>query len=193
VEILEIFEQKEALLRGHFLLSSGLHSDKYIQCALVLQYPDIAEKIAKLLVEKFVSDVSTRSSVDLVVSPAIGGIVIGQEIARVLNCRVIFCERDSRGKFILKRGFSINKDDKVLVVEDVITTGGSTKEVIEVVENNNGKTIAVLSIVDRSEGKVNFEIPKVSLLSLDIKTFSPDQCPLCKEKIQLVKPGSRNR
>jgi orotate phosphoribosyltransferase len=184
-KILKLFEEKKALLKGHFLLSSGLHSDTYLQSALVLQYPDLAGKLARLIVHKL-----TRSKIDTVVSPALGGIVIGQEVARVLGCRAIFTEREE-GKMTLRRGFQIKKEEKVLVVEDVITTGGSTQEVINVVKNAGGKIVAVGCLVDRSGGQVKFDYSLISLLKLKIKNYQSQRCLLCKKNIPLVKPGSR--
>ncbi|MBN1384489.1 MAG: orotate phosphoribosyltransferase [Elusimicrobia bacterium] len=185
MDLLKLFKEKGALLEGHFLLSSGLHSNRYIQCAKILQYPDIAEKLAELLVTHYTSHV-TRSEIDAVVSPAVGGIIIGQEIARRLKCRAIFCEREN-GSMKFRRGFEIKRDEKCLVVEDVITTGGSTKEVIILTESFGGKVSGVLSIIDRSD----LQDFSVSLLKLKIDTYKPESCPLCKGSIPLVKPGSR--
>lgn len=183
MDLLKLFKEKGALLEGHFLLSSGLHSNRYIQCAKILQYPDIAGELAGLLVKK-----ADYSTVDVVVSPAVGGIVIGQEIARQLKCRAIFCEREN-GVMKFRRGFEIKKDEKCLVVEDVITTGGSTKEVISLTENFGGVVAGVLSVVDRSDLQ-NFS---VSLLKLKIDTYKKEDCPFCKKgDISLVKPGSRS-
>lgn len=191
-DILKIFKSKRALLKGHFLLSSGLHSDTYLQCALVLQYPSLAEKLARLLVKKFLStyQLINLSTVTTVVSPALGGIIIGQEVARVLGCRAIFTEREN-GKMTLRRGFQIKKGEKILVVEDVVTTGGSTQEVIDVVKNAGGKIVGVATLVDRSGGKIKFDYPLVSLLKLEIENYQPQECPLCKKNVPLVKPGSR--
>jgi len=207
--ILKIFKGKKALLKGHFLLSSGLHSDTYLQCALALQYPDLAEKLASLLVKKFLSTYQPTclavrrvnlSTIGLVVSPALGGIVIGQEVARVLGCRAIFTEREN-GKMTLRRGFQIKKGEKILVVEDVITTGGSTKEVIDAVRNAGGEIVGIACIIDRTGliglpkrqggGQVKFDYPLISLLKLEIENYAPQNCPLCKKNIPLVKPGSR--
>lgn len=196
MDLLELFKEKGALLEGHFLLSSGLHSNRYMQCAKILQYPDIAEKLAELLVVRCSSLVAGHR-VDVVVSPAVGGIIIGQEVAQQLTrlrqgsagqeCRAVFCEREG-GAMKFRRGFEIKKDEKCLVVEDVITTGGSTKEVIGLTENSGGVVLGVLSIVDRS----NLQNFSVSLLKLKIDTYKQEDCPLCKEgKISLVKPGSR--
>jgi len=198
--ILKIFKGKKALLKGHFLLSSGLHSDTYLQCALALQYPDLAEKLARKLVTRLHGDRVTRSKIDAVVSPALGGIVIGQEVARVLGCRAIFTEREN-GKMTLRRGFQIKKGEKILVVEDVITTGGSTKEVIDAVRNAGGEIVGIACIIDRTGliglpkrqggGQVKFDYPLISLLKLEIENYAPQNCPLCKKNIPLVKPGSR--
>jgi len=184
-EILKIFEEKKAILDGHFLLSSGLHSNRYIQCALVLQYPDIAEKLAKILAKNLI-----HSKIDVVVSPALGGIIIGQELARQLNSRAIFTERVEE-VMTLRRGFEIKKNEKVVVVEDVITTGKSTNEVIEVVKKSGGEVIYIACLVDRSGGKIKFDYPVVSLLKIDVQTWQKENCPLCKEGKEIVKPGSR--
>jgi len=180
-DFLKVFKEKKALLEGHFLLTSGLHSDRYMQCAKVLQYPEIAEEIAKALADK----IKTKQ-IDVVVSPAIGGIVIGQELARQLGCRAIFCEREN-GVMTLRRGFEIQKDENCLVVEDVITTGGSTNEVIKVVEGFGGKVAGKACVVDRS-AMADFS---TSVLKVDIKTYQPENCPLCKTGLPLVQPGSR--
>ena len=141
----KLFKAKKALLEGHFLLTSGLHSDKYMQCAKILQYPDITEKIANMLIKKM-----KAKKIDVVVSPAIGAIVIGQELARQLKCRAIFCEREN-GAMMLRRGFEIKKNEKCLVVEDVITTGGSVKEIINIIKDCQGIVVGVACIVDRSD------------------------------------------
>lgn len=186
-EVKELFEKRKALLSGHFQLSSGLHSDTYFQSALILQYPDSAEKAAKALGEKISADVR---GIDVVVSPALGGIVIGQEVGRAMGKRAIFAERVD-GKLTLRRGFALEPGERVLVVEDVITTGLSTREVCEVVSALGGKVVAVASLVDRSGGKVDFGVPRFSLLSLEVKSYKPEECPLCKAGTQAVKPGSR--
>ncbi|HAM38731.1 MAG TPA: orotate phosphoribosyltransferase [Elusimicrobia bacterium] len=178
----KLFKAKKALLEGHFLLTSGLHSDKYMQCAKILQYPDIAEGIAKLLIKKI-----KAKKIDVVVSPAIGGIVIGQELARILKCRAIFCEREN-GKMTLRRGFEIKKNEKCLVVEDVITTGGSVKEIINIIKDYGGVVIGVACVVDRSDMSDLIS----AALKINIKTYKSLECPLCKKGLVLVKPGSRN-
>lgn len=191
-EVLEIFRERGALLSGHFRLSSGLHSGKYLQCALVLQYPDLAERLCRELVSRLEL---RGSKIDAVVSPAIGGIVVGQEVAKVLGARAIFCEREE-GKMKLRRGFKIEKGERVAVVEDVITTGGSVKEIIEIVRKMGGKVEGTGVIVDRRKLPLSGELttlnlPLKSLLRIDIETYSPQDCPLCKQGIPLQKPGSR--
>jgi len=184
-DILEIFEKSGALLKGHFLLTSGRHSNVYFQCAKVLQYPEYAEKICALIAEHY-----KFFEIDTVIAPAIGGIVVGQEVARQLNKRSIFAEREDKS-LTLRRGFTIEKGEKVLVCEDVVTTGGSVFEVIDIVKNYSAEVVGVGFIVDRSNGKVNFHHSQFSTMMLDAKSFSSDECPLCKEGIELVKPGSR--
>jgi orotate phosphoribosyltransferase len=196
--IIEVFKTYNAILEGHFLLSSGLHSDKYIQCALVLQYPKLAEKIAMLLYEEIRNNSSFWQDINVIISPAIGGIVIGQEVARVVSTfsekqvRAIFTERDDEGKMVLRRGFQLSQQDKCLVVEDVVTTGKSTKEVIEVVKSYNAEVLGVCSIFNRGMVDDNyFGIPYFYISKLFINTYSKEECPLCKQNIPLVKPGSR--
>jgi orotate phosphoribosyltransferase len=184
-EILQIFKKSEALLTGHFLLTSGRHSNQYFQCAKVLQYPKYAEQLCSVIAEKF-----QDTKFDIVISPAIGGLVVGQEVARQLNKRFIFAEREEK-KLTLRRGFSLSGGEKVLVCEDVVTTGGSVFEVIDIVKKNNAKVIGIGFIVDRSNEKVDFGYPKVSTLVIDVKSYQPKECPLCKEGLELVKPGSR--
>ena len=191
-EVLEIFRKSGALLSGHFRLSSGLHSGKYLQCALVLQYPDLAEKLCRELASRLELN---QSKIDAVVSPAIGGIIVGQEVAKFLGGRAIFCER-KEGKMTLRRGFKIGKGERVVVVEDVITTGGSVKEIIEIVKKMGGKVEGMGVIVDRSKPSLsdelaNLNLPLKSLLRIDIETYSPEECPICKKGIPLQKPGSR--
>ncbi len=191
-EVLEIFQKSGALLSGHFRLSSGLHSGKYLQCALVLQHPDLAEKLCRELTSRLEL---SRSKIDAVVSPAIGGIVVGQEVASFLGGRAIFCEREE-GKMKLRRGFKIGKGERVVVVEDVITTGGSVKEIIEIVKKMGGKIEGMGVIVDRSKPSLsdelaNLNLPLKSLLRIDIETYSPEECPICKKGIPLQKPGSK--
>ena len=184
---LEIFKEKGAFLEGHFLLSSGLHSPNYLQCALILQYPDLSEKIAKEIAEKIPKDLQ----IDVVVGPALGGIIVAYELARALKVRGIFAEREE-GKMKLRRGFTINPGEKVLICEDVVTTGGSALEVANLIKEHKGDVVAFACIVDRSGGKNIFDKPLYSLIQLKLDTYKPEECPLCKEEIPLVKPGSRN-
>ncbi|MDR2644791.1 MAG: orotate phosphoribosyltransferase [Endomicrobium sp.] len=186
-DIRELFKRNNALLNGHFKLSSGLHSDTYFQSALILQHPKEAEKLGEELAKKIKEN---NIKVDVVVSPAIGGIVIGQEIGRALSVRAIFTERVD-GKVLLRRGFSVSANEKVLVVEDVITTGLSTREVIETLKANGAQVVVVVSLVDRSAGKVDFGVPRFSLLSLEVKSYKEEDCPMCKEGSIAIKPGSR--
>jgi len=190
-EILNIFKKSGALLTGHFLLTSGRHSDRYFQCAKVLQYPEYTEMLCKMLADNF-----RKFEIDTVIAPAMGGLVVGQEVARQLNKRFIFAERPaSQGeedkKLSLRRGFTLDENEKVLVCEDVVTTGGSVFEVIDIVKGNNARVIGVGFIVDRSNGKVNFGYSQFNTLKMDVVSYLPDECPLCREDIELVKPGSR--
>jgi orotate phosphoribosyltransferase len=184
-EVLRIFRETRALLSGHFLLSSGLHSPAYFQCALVFQHPREAQKLGQELASRF-----RDGSVDVVISPAVGGIVVGQEVGRALGVRAIFAERES-GQMVLRRGFRIQRGERVLVIEDVMTTGGSTGDVMDVVEAQGGRVVGVGVVVDRSGGKVSWEVPVQSLAQLDAVNYHPEECPLCRDKVPLVKPGSR--
>ncbi|MDR2617156.1 MAG: orotate phosphoribosyltransferase [Endomicrobium sp.] len=186
-ELKTLFKENNALLTGHFKLSSGLHSDKYFQSALILQHPKEAELLAKELAKKLKE---SNIIVDVVVSPALGGVIIGHEMGRVLRVRAIFTERVD-GTVLLRRGFSVKENEKILIVEDVITTGLSTKEVINCLKFSGAKIVAVVSLVDRSAGKVDFGVPKFSLLSLEIKSYKEEECPMCKEGGIALKPGSR--
>lgn len=184
-EILKIFEKLNILLTGHFRLTSGFHSAKYLQCAILFQYPEISEKFAKALAEKF-----RNKKIDLVASPAIGGIILGYEVARVLKVRAIFAEREN-GEMKFRRGFKVNKGEKVLIVEDVITTGGSVKEVINLVKEQGGEVVGVGTIAERSEKKIDLGVELKSLIKLKIKKYEPSSCPLCEKGFPLVKPGSK--
>lgn len=184
--ILNIFTKTNALLNGHFLLTSGRHSNQYFQCALVLQYPHYNELICGLIADHF-----KDFEIDVVISPAIGGIIVGQEVARLLNKQSIFAEREDK-KLTLRRGFEIEEGKRYLVCEDVVTTGGSVFEVMDIVKEHGGIVAGVGYIVDRSNNKVQFNVPQFSTLQLEVISYQPDECPLCKEnKIPLVKPGSR--
>lgn len=185
-EMITLFKERSALLEGHFRLTSGLHSNRYIQCAQVLQYPDLSALLGERLADHF-----GELDVDLVVGPAIGGIIVAQEVGRALGVRAIFTERE-QGKMTLRRGFEIKRGERVVVVEDVVTTGGSTKEVLDLVKEKGGVIVGVGSLVDRHRGDLDFGVPFFPLLKLDIETYSPDDCPLCRGGLPLVKPGSRS-
>lgn len=184
-EILSLFKETGALLEGHFILSSGLHSDRYFQCAKVLQYPWHAETLCKMLADYFL-----KVSIDVVVSPALGGIIVGQEIARSLQVRSIFAERVNE-KLVLRRGFEISPGEKVLIAEDVTTTGGSVQELMKIVKSNSAIPVGIAGIVDRSGGKIHFEVPYFSLLQIEIANYQPTECPLCKVGSIPIKPGSK--
>lgn len=192
-ELLRLFETSGAIRHGHFELSSGLHSGTYVQCALALQYPRHAEKLGRALAALF-----SDATIEAVVSPALGGIVIGHEVARALpepkssgGVPAIFAERDSTGRMCLRRGFSLRPDQHVLVIEDVWTTGGSTLETIQVVEEAGGRVVAAGALIDRSGGKIEFPVEACALLDLPIASYEGDACPLCREGSAAVKPGSR--
>ena len=185
-QVLDIYKKTGALLTGHFLLSSGLHSEQYLQSALVLQQPDIATTLCLALAEHF-----KNSSIEVVIAPALGGVFVSHETARALGVRALFAERVN-GELSLRRGFAIKPGERVLVVEDVITTGKSTKETIEVVRKAGGVVIAAGSLVDRSGGKADIGVPYKSLVTLDVPTYTPEACPLCKAGSTPVKPGSRS-
>ncbi len=183
--ILQEFLNTGAYLNGHFRLTSGLHSNEYMQCALVLQHPAIAEKFGKALASNF-------GPCDIVVSPAIGGLIIGHEVARALGARFLFTERDAAsGKMILRRGFSVKPGEKAVVIEDVVTTGGSTRDVIETLEAAGVKVLGAGSIIDRSGGKADLGVPRVALAKLEVTSWPPEFCPLCQQGVPVVKPGSR--
>jgi orotate phosphoribosyltransferase len=186
-DVLELFKKSGALLQGHFRLTSGLHSDRYLQCALVLQHPQqaavLGSAMAALLREM-------DSSADFVIAPALGGILVAHEVARNIGVRALFAERQD-GVLKLRRGFRIEPGERGYVVEDVVTTGGSTRETMDVVEQAGGSVIATGSLIDRSGGKVDLGAPRVALAVLDVPTFSPEECPLCKAGSQAIKPGSR--
>jgi len=182
---LEIFKKSGALLNGHFRLTSGLHSPHYFQCAKVLQYPEYMSQFCTDIVEHY-----QKQSIDCVISPAIGGIVVGTEVGRQLGVRTIFAER-REGEMTIRRGFEIQKDEKVLVVEDVVTTGGSVQEVIDLVKAAGATVIGVGFIVDRSGGKKIFNEPAFACFQMDVVIYQPDDCPLCSQNVPIEKPGSR--
>lgn len=184
-EIEKIFKDSQALLEGHFLLTSGKHSDRYFQCAQVLQHPQLTVKLCQELSAPF-----KDKAIDVVVGPAIGGIIVTYEMARQLGVRGIFAERE-KGVMQLRRGFAITLGEKVLVVEDVITTGGSVLEVMDLVRQAGGEIVGVAVLVDRSGGKVDLGVPIQSLLTLEAQVYPPEDCPLCQNGLPIVKPGSR--
>ena len=184
-DLLGLFRRSGALLEGHFRLSSGLHSPGYLQCALVLQQPRDAEAIGAALGAKV-----RACGANAVLSPALGGIVIGQEVARALNVRALFAERQD-GTLSLRRGFSLGPDDQVLVVEDVVTTAGSTRETMAVARAAGATVVGACSMVDRSGGGHGLEVPYVALLPMHLPTYSEPECPLCKDGVPVIKPGSR--
>ncbi len=187
--ILELFRSTGAYLSGHFRLTSGLHSPEYLQCALVLQYPRHAAELGGLLADELRNIVS--EPVGLVVSPALGGLIIGHEVARALDARFIFTERDANGKMTLRRGFAVTPGEPVVVVEDVITTGGSTRDVVEVMRAAGARPVAAGSIVDRSGGRADVGVRRVALVTLEVLAYDPAVCPLCGQGIPVLKPGSR--
>ena len=184
-EVLQIFRESGALLEGHFVLRSGLHSRQYFQCALALQQMPVVEKLGAELAQK-----ARSLGAVTVVSPAMGGLVLGQEVARQLGLRFIFVEKEE-GKLALRRGFKIAPGEKVLVVEDVVTKGGRVQETLDIVREHSGQTVGVAMAVDRSGGTVKFGVPAFSLISLQVETFAPDQLPPDLAAIPAVKPGSR--
>jgi len=189
--LLDLFHQTGAYLRGHFRLTSGLHSPEYLQCALVLQHPAHAERLGKLLAEALAALMGGSPKPALVASPALGGIVIGHEVARALGARFIFTERDPSGKMLLRRGFSVDPGERAVVVEDVVTTGGSTREVVEALQAGGAEVLAAGSIIDRSGGQAQVGVPRVALVTLSVVTYPPDNCLLCQQGVPVIKPGSR--
>lgn len=183
--VLAIFRQSGALLEGHFKLSSGLHSERYLQSALVLQHPEFAEALGRALADR-----TRHLQATVVLSPALGGIVIGQEVGRSLGVRAIFAERQDR-TLQLRRGFALDANDRVLVVEDVITTGGSTRETAAVAESFGAAVIGAAAIVDRGSDPARLDLPMQTLVRLDVPAYQPEACPLCARGVAVVKPGSR--
>ena len=183
--VLDLFRRVGALLEGHFRLTSGLHSPGYLQCALVLQHPGEAERCGALLADRV-----RNLGIQVVLSPALGGIVIGQEVARALGVRAIFAERQE-GKLTLRRGFTLGPGEKVLVVEDVVTTGGSTRETIDVARAAGAAVVGAAAIIDRSGGNQCLDVPFQALATVSLPTYDPASCPLCAAGSPVVKPGSR--
>jgi len=188
-DVLKIFEENDALLTGHFLLSSGLHSSRYLQCALVLQHPQVAEKLCAELAAKAKADAAV-GEIDLVIAPALGGVIVAHEVARSLGVRALFTERQD-GAMKLRRGFQIKPGERAFVVEDVVTTGGSTREVMEVVAQCGGVTVGAGSLIDRSGGAVDLGVPRHALAVLEVPTYKPEECPMCLSGSTAIKPGSR--
>jgi orotate phosphoribosyltransferase len=184
-ELMDLLLKSGALLEGHFRLSSGLHSTGYLQCAVVLQDPPSAALLGAAIAAR-----SQELRPTVVLSPALGGIVIGHEVARALGVRAIFAERQD-GVLMLRRGFILSERDRVLVIEDVLTTGGSTRETMQVASAAGGQVVGAASIVDRSGGAAHLDVPFHALLTIDLPTYQPDACPLCANGLPVVKPGSR--
>lgn len=184
-EVVKIFEDSGALLSGHFRLTSGRHGDRYFQCALVLQHPNYTETLCRELAERFQGE-----GVSAVIGPAMGGIIVSYETARALGVRSLFTEREN-GMMKLRRGFSIEPGEKVLVVEDVVTTGGSVREVIEVVRGLGGEVVGAGVLVDRGNGTVDLGVRTEALLTMEVISYEPGECPLCRQGIPAIKPGSR--
>lgn len=184
-EVTRLFQGCGAWLEGHFVLSSGLHSREYLQCALILQHSTLAARVCQALAQRFVSD-----EVTCVVSPALGGIVAGYETARHLGARAIFAERQD-GRLQFRRGFNVGPRDRALIVEDVVTTGGSVEELMNLVRDAGATVVGIGALVDRSSGWAAFDVKFHALMSAQIKTFAADECPLCKEGVPMSRPGSR--
>jgi orotate phosphoribosyltransferase len=184
-EVLDLFRHSGALLDGHFRLSSGLHSDRYLQSALVLQYPELAERLGAAVAAH-----GRHLQPTAVLSPALGGIVIGQEVGRALGVRALFAERQD-GVLVLRRGFTLSPTDRVLVVEDVVTTGGSTRETIAVATAVGARVLGAVSIIDRGTDPTRLDVPFQSLVHLDVPAYPPESCPMCAQGLAVVKPGSR--
>lgn len=188
LDILALFRQTGAYLSGHFLLTSGLHSAAYLQCARVLQFPEHASRLGAALAAALRP---LAPSVDLVVSPAMGGLIIGHEVARALGVRHIFTERGDDRKMLLRRGFAVEPGERAVVIEDVITTGVSTREVVDLLRAAGASVAAAASIIDRSGGAADVGVPRAALATLHVETWAPDGCPLCLQGLPAIKPGSR--
>jgi orotate phosphoribosyltransferase len=186
-QIIDILKEAGAFLEGHFLLTSGRHSDKYVQCAKVFLDSKYSEPICKEIADHFRAD-----NVDIVIGPAMGAVQLAYEVGRQLGCRNFFTERED-GKMTLRRGFAVEPGERVLVVEDVVTTGGSAKEVIEIVKAAGGIVVGVGSVIDRTGGTMDFGVPFRPALSMEVISWAADECPLCKQGLPYVKPGSRKK
>ncbi|MBN2339244.1 MAG: orotate phosphoribosyltransferase [Acidobacteria bacterium] len=187
-EVLSMFKQSGALLEGHFVLTSGLHSDRYLQCALVLERPEQAAALGAALAARLRE---IGEAPDFVIAPALGGILVAHEVARAAGVRALFAERQD-GALTLRRGFRIRPGEKAFVVEDVVTTGGSTRETMAVVTGAGGIVVAAGSLIDRSGGKTDLGVPRTALAVLDVPTYAAEECPLCKAGSRAIKPGSRS-
>lgn len=185
-EILKYMSDTGALLDGHFLLRSGLHSDHYFQAALLLQHAEIAGKLCEEMAKTW-----TDKNIDVVISPAIGGIVVGQEVGKALKTRAIFAEKDDQSNLVLRRGFTLKPGERVLVAEDVVTKGGRVQQTIDLVRSFGAIPVGVTVLVDRSKGDVDFGIPFHSLIKLSLKTYDPADCPICTKGLPLDHPGSK--
>ncbi|MCQ2379528.1 MAG: orotate phosphoribosyltransferase [Victivallaceae bacterium] len=184
-EIIDILKNSGSLLSGHFQLRSGLHSDHFFQAALLLQYPDKAEIVCKHIAEQY-----RGQGIETVISPAVGGLIVGQEVARALGCRAIFADKED-GQLILKRGFTLRKGEKVLVAEDVVTKGGRVQQTVDLVRSFGAEVVGIAVLVDRSGGDAKFDVPFKSALKLTLPTFDPDKCPLCEKHLPIDRPGSK--
>ncbi|HZS52093.1 MAG TPA: orotate phosphoribosyltransferase [Bryobacterales bacterium] len=189
-EVLELCRHTGAYLQGHFRLTSGLHSPEYLQCALLLACPSTAGRLGAALAQALGPLLAGRPA-DFVIAPALGGLIIGHEVARALGCRFLFTERDSDGRMALRRGFAVEPGARGVAIEDVITTGGSTAETIAAVQQAGGTVVAAGSIIDRSGGRADVGVPRVALATLTVQTYAPDACPLCAQGLPVIKPGSR--
>lgn len=188
-EIVEIFQKTKGFLEGHFLLSSGLHSSQYFQCARVLQYPQYAEELAEDIVGHF-----TNKNINLVIAPAIGGLIIGHEVARVMKIRFVFTERSKEtDEMVLRRGFDFEEGEKALVIEDVLTTGRSVREILKLIQKEGSEVVGIGFIIDRSNNSVKFGIPKYAIFELPAIVYQPTECPLCEKGLPIDKPGSRKK
>jgi orotate phosphoribosyltransferase len=184
-DVIEKFRETGALLEGHFVLTSGLHTSDYQQSALVLQHPRQAERFGARIAEQF-----RNENIQVVASPAIGGLIIGHEVARALGARFIWTEREN-GKMTLRRGFSVARDERLLVVEDVVTTGGSTRETVEALREHGAEVVGAASIIDRSSGTAEVGVRRIALATLDVPSVAPEECEACRRGEFAVKPGSR--
>ncbi len=182
-DLIELLKQTGVIMEGHFLLTSGRHSGCFLQCSQLLQYPQHAEKFCRLMAEPF-----QNRQIDTVIGPAMGGVILAYETARALGARALFAERTDGGEMVLRRGFQIKAGEKVLVVEDAVSTGGSVRKVIDLLNRIGSEITGVSVLIDRTSGNVDFGVPMQALLSLEIESFAPEDCPLCREGLSLQKP-----